>query len=206
MAKKRAASPEPTASKEAKPQKAEKGERKLTPKQQKFADLYLDIGNASEAYRQAYDCTNMTAKTIGENAHQLCKHKGIARYLSGIRKSTQEAVAEKYNVTLERLTEELLPIALADAGDFYEWNSGRVSLKDSSTLTRAQRGVVSEVSQTITAGGGSIKVKLHDKLGAIQQLSKLHGLVTDKIELTKSFDDMQDDELEAFIAANGKVS
>jgi phage terminase small subunit len=211
MAQKRAASkPKATKGTEPKPQdveapRPEKKERQLTPKQQKFADLYIELGNASEAYRQAYDCTNMTAKTIGENAHQLCKHKGIARYLSGIRKSAQEAVAEKYNVTLERLTEELLPIALADAGDFYEWNSGRVTLRDSSTLSRAQRGVVSEVSQTITAGGGSIKVKLHDKLGAIQQLSKLHGLITDKLEISKGFEEMSDDELEAFIAANGKA-
>jgi phage terminase small subunit len=209
MAQKRAASPKPKASKEAKPQKveapkAEKGERKLTAKQLKFVEKYLELGNACEAYRQAYDCKK-TGRAIGIESGKLLKNPAIALYLAGIRRSAQEAVAEKYNVTLERLTEELLPIALADAGDFYEWDAGGVKLKGSATLSRAQRGAVSEVCQTVTAGGGTIKVKLHDKLGAIQQLSKLHGLITDKVELTKSFDDMGDAELEAFIAANGKI-
>ena len=211
MARK-SASPKPKATKgqKTKPQKVEapkddSGERRLTPKQQKFADLYIELGNASEAYRQAYDCRNMSAKTTGRNAQAQFQNNAIAAYLSRIRKSAQKAVAQKYEVTLEKLTEELVPIAFADAGDFYEWSPEGVRLKASSTLSRAQRGVVSEVCQTITAGGGTIKVKLHDKLGAMQQLAKLHGLVIDKVELTRAFDDMPDAELDAFIANGGKV-
>ena len=49
-------------------------------------------------------------------------------------------------------------------------------------------------------------MKLHDKLGAMQQLAKLHGLVIDKVELTRAFDDMPDAELDVFIANGGKVS
>ena len=154
--------------------------RKLTPKQQRFADEYLSCGNASEAYRRAYDCSRMNAKTIGKRAQELLKNGATAGYLELVRAAAQEAVAAKYEVTLEKLTAELLPIALADAGDFYEWGSSGVTIKDSKELSREQRGIVSEVSQTITPTGGTIRVKLHDKLGAIQQLAKLHGLVTDK--------------------------
>lgn len=31
--------------------------RGLTPKQEKFCQLYIELGNASEAYRQSYDCS-----------------------------------------------------------------------------------------------------------------------------------------------------
>ena len=31
----------------------------LTPKQEKFAQVYVECGNASEAYRQAYNAENM---------------------------------------------------------------------------------------------------------------------------------------------------
>jgi len=32
---------------------------KLTIKQEKFCNLYIELGNASEAYRQSYNCEKM---------------------------------------------------------------------------------------------------------------------------------------------------
>ena len=37
---------------------------KLTPKQEKFAQVYVETSNASEAYRQAYDALKMKPETI----------------------------------------------------------------------------------------------------------------------------------------------
>ncbi|EPZ98572.1 terminase small subunit, partial [Glaesserella parasuis] len=42
--------------------------RGLTPKQEKFCQLYIELGNASEAYRQAYDCSKMSNETINTKA------------------------------------------------------------------------------------------------------------------------------------------
>ena len=36
----------------------------MTPKQEKFCQLYVELGNASEAYRQAYDASKMHAPTV----------------------------------------------------------------------------------------------------------------------------------------------
>ena len=41
--------------------------RGLTPKQEKFCQLYIELGNASEAYRQSYDCSKMQIFAWGVN-------------------------------------------------------------------------------------------------------------------------------------------
>lgn len=41
--------------------------KKLTPKQKKFADKYLETGNASLSAREAYDANDATARVIGSN-------------------------------------------------------------------------------------------------------------------------------------------
>ena len=50
----------------------------LTPKQNAFAVQYVATGNASEAYRRAYNATNMKRDTIHSRASELLKHGGIA--------------------------------------------------------------------------------------------------------------------------------
>ena len=42
--------------------------RGLTPKQEKFCQLYIELGNASEAYRQSYDCQDMKSESINRLA------------------------------------------------------------------------------------------------------------------------------------------
>jgi phage terminase small subunit len=50
----------------------------LTPKQERFARKYVELGNASEAYRQAYDAENMSGAAINEEAYRLTKNPDIA--------------------------------------------------------------------------------------------------------------------------------
>ena len=44
---------------------------KLTPKQEKFAQVYVETGNASEAYRQSYNAERMKPETIWVKASEL---------------------------------------------------------------------------------------------------------------------------------------
>ena len=54
--------------------------KKLTPKQESFCLAYIETGNASEAYRQAYDAKNMKPETINRKAKvELDKGKIRAR-------------------------------------------------------------------------------------------------------------------------------
>lgn len=43
----------------------------LTPKQEHFSKAYIETGNASEAYRIAYDTDKMKTETIHRKASEL---------------------------------------------------------------------------------------------------------------------------------------
>lgn len=50
----------------------------LTPKQEAFARRYVETGNASDAYRFAYDTSNMAVETVWDEAHNLTRHPEVS--------------------------------------------------------------------------------------------------------------------------------
>lgn len=50
----------------------------LTPKQEMLARRYVECGNASEAYRFAYDTANMKIETIQRKAHDVVHNGKVA--------------------------------------------------------------------------------------------------------------------------------
>jgi len=75
----------------------------LTPNQQKFLDGLLAGMRQSDAYRQAYDCTNMNAATVYVEASRLRKHPKIAPII-------KEAQANQFKYTLEQHLADLLEL------------------------------------------------------------------------------------------------
>jgi phage terminase small subunit len=75
----------------------------LTPKQEAFCLIYIESGNASEAYRQAYSCKKMKPETINRNAKSMLDDNKIATRLAELQKFHQE----RHNVTVDNLTVEL---------------------------------------------------------------------------------------------------
>ena len=57
---------------------------KLTPKQEKFCQLYIELGDASEAYRQSYHCSKMKPETINRKATELKNNGTITARISVI--------------------------------------------------------------------------------------------------------------------------
>lgn len=76
------------------------GGRGLTPKQEKFCQLYIELGNASEAYRQAYDCSKMSEESINVNASKLSNDntKIVLRL-----EELQNAHQQRHNITVDTL-------------------------------------------------------------------------------------------------------
>lgn len=83
---------------------------KLTQKQEAFAIAYVKRGNASEAYRDAYDAGKATAKTVNEMASRLLNDRKIAARIAEIRAPAIEAA----QLTEERTLKELAAIAYAE--------------------------------------------------------------------------------------------
>jgi phage terminase small subunit len=76
--------------------------KKLTQKQENFARLFVELGNQSEAYRQAYD-TQAGYETVNVSACKLLKQPNIAQRVAELR----ENIAMKHEVTVDSLLQEL---------------------------------------------------------------------------------------------------
>ena len=77
--------------------------KELTPKQEKFCLKYIETGNASEAYRQAYDAENMKSATINRNATALLDNNNITTRLEELRSMH----VRRHKVTVDSITAEL---------------------------------------------------------------------------------------------------
>lgn len=77
--------------------------RKLTPKQQAFADYYIELGNATEAYLRAY--TNVKKETTARaNSSRLLTNANVSAYIAECMEELKsERVADQQEV-LEFLT------------------------------------------------------------------------------------------------------
>jgi phage terminase small subunit len=74
----------------------------LTPKQERFAQKYIELGNASEAYRLSYDAKKMKPEVIHVKACELLKDGKVA-----VRVAELQAIHQKrHEVTVDSLTEE----------------------------------------------------------------------------------------------------
>jgi len=87
----------------------------LTLKQEAFVGLYLTTGNASEAYRGAYNAGRMKDETIWVKACELVKSGKVAGRIAEL----QAEMAEKALITVEGQTDahQRLARKAEDAGD-----------------------------------------------------------------------------------------
>lgn len=62
---------------------------KLTPKQERFAQIYVDINNASEAYRQAYEST-AKPESVHVAASRVLNEPAVTARIQEIRTELEE--------------------------------------------------------------------------------------------------------------------
>lgn len=102
--------------------------RKLTEKQEKFCNYYLDCeGNASEAYRMAYDASKMQPETIWSNASRMLANNKVAARIDELRSQR----AKEAKVSREKVEKVLMDIVMMDPSDLYIVDpvSGKIKLK-----------------------------------------------------------------------------
>ena len=140
----------------------------LTDRQEKFCREYLIDLNATGAARRAGYSTR-TCRTIG--AENLTK-PDIRRRIKNLIGKRSDRLKIKGDDVLRMLT----LIARANISDLVEFGPGGVELKDSKSLPRELSYLVAEVSQTVTKHGGSQRLKMHDKIKAMDLLGRHLGL------------------------------
>ena len=76
---------------------------RLTQKQESFALKYVECGNASEAYRHAYNAEKMGAETIWVKACELLKHDKVSVRIEELQAEHREA----HDITVGEILGEL---------------------------------------------------------------------------------------------------
>jgi len=75
----------------------------LTPQQEKFCQRYIELSNASEAYRQSYNCEKSSPQCVWNEAYKLMLNPYVALRVQNL----QAEHAQRHKVTVDSLTEEL---------------------------------------------------------------------------------------------------
>lgn len=157
---------------------------------ERFAQEVAQGRTASEAYELA------GYKPHRGNAARMSSDESIRRRVLEI----QSAAAERVGVTVERVVAELSKIAFADLRRAVKWRANVTSLEadpetdeqrlavtnevvlvDSDKLDDEIAGAIAEVSQT---DRGGLKIKMHDKLSALEKLGKHLGMFVERHDHT----------------------
>lgn len=144
------------------------GQKTLTAKQARFVEEYLIDLNASAAARRA-GYSHKRSDAIG---FDLLRNTEIQAAIA----IEQRERSARTGITADRVIAEIAKIAFADPRKVMTWGPSGVTLKDSETLSDADAAIVSEVSESISQAGSSVKVKLHSKLDALEKLAKHVGV------------------------------
>ena len=149
---------------------------KLSKKHKKFVDEYLiDMNSRQAAIRAGY--SEITAHVTGM---RLRNRPDVISYLEE-RRLAREIRTE---ITQDQVLKEISRIAFSDPRNVMTWGAGGVVLKESALLTDDYAAIVSEVSETKGVAGGSMRLKMNDKMKALELLGRHLGMFKDKIEHT----------------------
>ena len=148
----------------------EKPLKRLTPKQKCFVDEYVKDFNGKAAMIRA----GYSTKCGSFPSSQL-----LAR--PQVRAAVDARIAERraaHELEAERVIVELGRIAFADARELMEWGPDGMVLRDSADVPDDVAACVAEVS--VQKAG--TRVKLHDKVKALELLGKHFGLFADRLK------------------------
>lgn len=166
----------------------------LTIKQERFIDKYLECGNASEAYRFAYDCSRYSEEAIWANASKLLKNAKVLLRVN----EKQALLREKGQITKEQVLHQLKCILQADIRTYVDFDGKNISFKDFSKLTPDEVLAIESIKQ----GRNGIELKLHGKNWTIERICKMLGFdaPTQMVaQLSTGFEKMSDEELKQMI-------
>lgn len=156
----------------------------LSPKHQAAVDAYFANGfNQAEALKAA---------GYSENTAETAQHSVFGR--DDVRaeiERRQKKLAEKSEVTVDRVVKELAKIGFANFGDLITVQEDGTAFLDFTALTAEQRAVISEFQvDEYKEGRGEdardvkkVKVKFADKKAALELLGRFLGMFKDKVEL-----------------------
>ncbi len=163
----------------------------LTARQSQFVEEYLIDLNATQAALRA----GYSPKTAYSQGQRLLKHPDVAKAIdAAIQERTERLGLQADDVVLE-----LRRIAFSDIIDYMEWESSTVRVKKSHEIPPEARRAIAGMSRS---ANGSVQVKLHGKVRALEMLAKHLGMYEIRREPTSRVGDVSvltDEELDELI-------
>lgn len=161
----------------------------LTPKQEAFCLAYVETGNASEAYRQAYNVSPDTKpESIWVNASKTLADAKVSQRVMEL----QEEARERNAVTVDRVVQELAKVGFSDIRKLFtdtghllppaEWPDEAAGAVSSVEVVTKQSGETDEDGRK--AVEHVHKIKVWDKNSALEKLAKHLGMFVDRVEHT----------------------
>lgn len=153
---------------------------KLTIKQENFCNYYVECGNASEAYRRAYNAGRMKDKQIWEESSKLLSTPKVSQRVDDLRKQANDMA----KITKERILKELSNMAFSSISEMHNtW----IERKEFDKLTDSQKASIKSISTKVLKKNiGTkddpqivdvefVKIELYDKIKAIECINKMLG-------------------------------
>lgn len=144
----------------------------LTAFERRFVDEYLVDLNARLAYDRAGGARK-SARTLGP---RLLLTPRVAKAVA----AAEDRRSVRTEITGDRVLQELGRIGFSDMTAFAAWDKKRVTLRNSQLLTEDQSRCVAEVSE----GQLGVRIKLHDKVGALEKIGRHLGMFVDRTLVT----------------------
>ena len=165
------------------------------PKHEIFAQELAKGKTAEDAYAFAgFKPSRANASTLKKNQNILNRVAELHAEREHIHAKAIEKAIEDTGISIGRVLTELAKIGFADIRKAVKWGEGvavfdeagnvqisnGVALVGSEHVDDATAGAIAEVSQT----KDGLKIKMHDKRGALVDIGRHLGMFTDKVELS----------------------
>ena len=143
---------------------------KLSKADERFCQEYIIDLNGAQAYIRAGH--KVSASTAKVNASRMLTFANVQARIQQL----IEERSKRTEITADKVIKELGRVAFSNMKEYAEWDKNGVDLKPSSELTEAQAVVVEAVKETVSKEGGTLSIKLFNKLNALEMLSKYFNL------------------------------
>ncbi|KAA6441447.1 terminase small subunit [Dyadobacter flavalbus] len=173
-----------------------KKEVKLTAQKKRFCDEYLVCENGKEAAILA----GYSAKTAAVQASQMLSEVKVQEYLKEHKYKLDKKLENKYLISKERILEQYAKIAFSDIRGYYDEDG---LLKSISALDEDQAVALAGVETfEVNTGGVPIgetkKVKIYDKIRALDSISKVMGYNAEEKSNVRVSVDLTEQDIEMF--------
>jgi phage terminase small subunit len=129
-------------------------DKKLTQKQELFCQAYVETGNASEAYRRAYNAKNMKNETLWPAASKLLADYNVSTRVDELKAEH----VKRHEITVDTIREMLL-----EDRDFARKLEAAGPAITATTVLAKLYGLITDKQQVAGHDGGALKVALVER-------------------------------------------